>query len=143
MRQRAGVQTRSAPRLARAAPPAPAASVSRETAPLLLSHPSPPAALLLPLAIGLAATVATQAMLSELAATGAGAASVNAPTAVVVASVLVSLATALVLESGQILALARRGLRRHPCPRPWPRTALWPWLAAQGSGWLTRLVARR
>jgi len=50
MRQRAGVQTRSAPRLARAAPPAPAASVSRETAPLLLSHPSPPAALLLPLA---------------------------------------------------------------------------------------------
>jgi 4-amino-4-deoxy-L-arabinose transferase-like glycosyltransferase len=65
---------------------------------------------------GLAITVATQAMLSTLATSGVGAATANASTGVVVASILASVATALLLEldgvvSG-LLSLVWLGRRR-------------------------------
>lgn len=78
--------------------------------------PRPPLFVLL--AVGLAATVATQAMLSTLA-TGVGAATVNAPTNIVVASIVVSLITALLLESDGVLPRFRRP---HRIARPrWRR----------------------
>src|SRR5215467_6363430 len=99
MQQRAHGQARPSSHLTVDDPTVHAHSVSRETPSLTRTrrHNIPPTVLLLPTAICLGATIATQAILSELAASGVSAAGVKTPTGVVVASVLASLTTAVLL----------------------------------------------
>lgn len=83
------------------------AAASHNESPSLPRRRIPQSVLLMPVAVCLAATVATQAMLSQLASNGLGAATANAPTGVVVVSILASLSTALLVESDGYLPRLR------------------------------------
>src|SRR5262245_29090060 len=130
MQQWAPGRARPPARLAPDEAPTHPPPVSRETSAPARRRAVPPTALLPPIAIGLAVTIATQARLSGLAASGAGAARVKAPGGVVLASIGVSLATALLVAAPTILARLHGGgrpRRRRPhlpnlrasAPRQW------------------------
>src|SRR5689334_2312850 len=84
------------------------AAASHDDSPSLTPRRIPQSGLLVPVAVCLAATVATQAMLSTLASTGLGAATASAPTGPVVISILASIIAALLLESGGQFPRLRR-----------------------------------